>query len=785
MRKFMFLLSLMVSTGLAFGQAQVSGNITAQGTTCGTTNACVTLTAPSGTSTALIQLSGTFNATVQFEITADGTNWVAALGTVVGSTSTATSATAAGAWRVTASAANSVRVRCSTFSTGAVVVQINASTGASGGGGGGGSGTVTSVTFTGDGTVLSSTPSSAVTTTGTLTAALANAAAGTLLDNATGSSAAPTYTASPILGVDGTTAGTVQLANASAAFHSVLGSAATANNTVNLPVSVPSTTDIITCVTASTTCTLNDSGITATGGIIGLPAGGSIATGDTGAPSIVGSANTLTSNVNLVAPSFTSNGSNAGIWGCAQGATQAIVALNIGIQCPTSVQAAGYLLSLPGTEPVANNVLTIASIASHIAVGSWTTPSAGALNTITGSAAQATITETAPLHQVTFAGVETAALTYPHVFQNTNSTNNNSSGAIIANTVGTSTGQVPVVLNESTSAGDFLDAYNGGTVTNGVISGGTLKFSVGPTGTLTIGSGANTATMQNILTNNPVLIQGGIDGAATGAAATVTVRGEDITSGSTATIAGGAATLRGGNSASTGNSQTGGAVQINGGDVTGGTGTSDAAGGVTIRGGNYSGAAASGTGGAVSIAAGGVTGASTNLLGADTTISSGLGTGNAVASHTFLQQPTYSQTSGTTAQTLVKTFAVLKKAGSTTTATATNMFSIANASSTAGSVLIFVGVHTQQAAPSSCSDSGVFEMAYQGDTSPTASVNRVDATVTTICSTGTMTFTAAVTNANPTVFSVTPSWTTIVPTAVWIEVSILNPSDVDITPIGD
>lgn len=39
-------------------------------------------------------------------------------------------------------------------------------------GGGGGSGTVTSVTFTGDGTVLSSTPSSAVTTTGTLTAAL-------------------------------------------------------------------------------------------------------------------------------------------------------------------------------------------------------------------------------------------------------------------------------------------------------------------------------------------------------------------------------------------------------------------------------------------------------------------------------------------------------------------------------------------------------------------------------------------------------------------------------------
>ena len=46
---------------------------------------------------------------------------------------------------------------------------------------GGGSGTVTSVTFTGDGTILSSTPSSAVTTSGTLTAALANQTANTVL----------------------------------------------------------------------------------------------------------------------------------------------------------------------------------------------------------------------------------------------------------------------------------------------------------------------------------------------------------------------------------------------------------------------------------------------------------------------------------------------------------------------------------------------------------------------------------------------------------------------------
>jgi len=60
----------------------------------------------------------------------------------------------------------------------------------------GGSGTVSSVTFTGDGTVLSSTPSSAVTTTGTLTATLNTQAANEVLAGpASGSAAAPTFRA--------------------------------------------------------------------------------------------------------------------------------------------------------------------------------------------------------------------------------------------------------------------------------------------------------------------------------------------------------------------------------------------------------------------------------------------------------------------------------------------------------------------------------------------------------------------------------------------------------------
>lgn len=62
--------------------------------------------------------------------------------------------------------------------------------------GSGGTGTVTSVTFTGDGTVLSSTPSSAVTTSGTVTGTLLAQAKNTVLAGPTsGSNAAPTYRA--------------------------------------------------------------------------------------------------------------------------------------------------------------------------------------------------------------------------------------------------------------------------------------------------------------------------------------------------------------------------------------------------------------------------------------------------------------------------------------------------------------------------------------------------------------------------------------------------------------
>lgn len=74
----------------------------------------------------------------------------------------------------------------------------------------GGTGTVTSVTFTGDGTVLSSTPSAAVTTSGTLSASLATQAANRVLAGpTTGAAAAPTFRALVVDDLPPGTAGSV------------------------------------------------------------------------------------------------------------------------------------------------------------------------------------------------------------------------------------------------------------------------------------------------------------------------------------------------------------------------------------------------------------------------------------------------------------------------------------------------------------------------------------------------------------------------------------------------
>ena len=121
-----------------------------------------------------------------------------------------------------------------------------------------------------------------------------SAAAGTIPQAS--SSSAASWTATPTLGVDNTTAGTLQLANGSANAHSILGSVATTSNTVNLFATAPTTGDLIDCVTSSTTCTLTDTGILASAvlhGTVTIAQGG---TNATSAPSAGAIPNTSSSS---------------------------------------------------------------------------------------------------------------------------------------------------------------------------------------------------------------------------------------------------------------------------------------------------------------------------------------------------------------------------------------------------------------------------------------------------------------------------------------------------------
>lgn len=103
-------------------------------------------------------------------------------------------------------------------------------------------GTVTSVVIVGTAGQITVAGTCTITTTGTCTLSLPSAV---------------------ILGTDNVDAGTLRLANGSANAHTILGSAATITNTVNFFATVPVTGDLVSCTTASTTCTLTDAGFLA------------------------------------------------------------------------------------------------------------------------------------------------------------------------------------------------------------------------------------------------------------------------------------------------------------------------------------------------------------------------------------------------------------------------------------------------------------------------------------------------------------------------------------------
>ena len=102
-----------------------TGSINASGTTCATTNACVTLPMYATTGGVSVTVSGTFSATLQPEQSGDGVNWSSAgLSTI----------SAAGTTTYTTIGMVGFRIRASAYVSGTAVVTITA--GGAGGGGG-------------------------------------------------------------------------------------------------------------------------------------------------------------------------------------------------------------------------------------------------------------------------------------------------------------------------------------------------------------------------------------------------------------------------------------------------------------------------------------------------------------------------------------------------------------------------------------------------------------------------------------------------------------------------
>lgn len=158
-------------------QGQTPTNITAQGSDCATTNACASLTFAPSNGGVGIDVSGTFSATLQFEVSVDGTHWRSAAANPAAGGAAVTSTTGAGGWQINVAGMVGVRVRCSSFSSGTAVVTLTAGTASARSGGSSSSG-VTSIATT------SPITGGTITTTGTIACATCTTSAAALTNTA-------------------------------------------------------------------------------------------------------------------------------------------------------------------------------------------------------------------------------------------------------------------------------------------------------------------------------------------------------------------------------------------------------------------------------------------------------------------------------------------------------------------------------------------------------------------------------------------------------------------------
>lgn len=304
---------------------------------------------------------------------------------------------------------------------------------------GGGTGTVTSVTFTGDGVVDSSTPSTAVTASGTVLATIKTQTQNTVFAGSNaGGTVAPTFRAlvladlpgtvvnasspgaglahfagstqtvtsslvvaadittgtitgtqlSPTitLGTDNSVAGTLTEANSAANAHTIWGSGATTTNTIQGFAAVPTTGRLIDCTVTSTTCLLHDSGVT-TANVVNASSPG------VGLAHFAGSTQTVTSSL-IVAADITS----ATITGTQLAASLALTTPNIGAATGTTLSL-GTDNSVAGTVTLANSAASAHTIFSSGATttntiaGFTAVPTTLDLVTCTSAATTCTLTD--------------------------------------------------------------------------------------------------------------------------------------------------------------------------------------------------------------------------------------------------------------------------------------------------------------------------------------------------------------------------------------------------------
>jgi hypothetical protein len=137
---------------------------------------------------------------------------------------------------------------------------------------------------------LSGTAPVAIASTGVISL---SGASGQIPNGATGA-----FTATPSLGTDNSVAGTLTLANGSAAAHTILSSGATTTNTIQGFATVPTTGRLLDCTVTLTTCLLHDSGVV-TANVVNASSPGA------GIAHFAGSTQTVTSSL-IVAADITS-----------------------------------------------------------------------------------------------------------------------------------------------------------------------------------------------------------------------------------------------------------------------------------------------------------------------------------------------------------------------------------------------------------------------------------------------------------------------------------------------